>query len=125
MLNAGISSEIYARITWIKRYLLTVTFATSAIILSIDMVVLLFNIFYPLAIKPIYRIAMKIAGVLGYINTKLLLCIIFYLVFTPISLILKVFKKDLLDIKIDKNIDSYWVNRKTKSFNPEDYERLF
>jgi hypothetical protein len=34
--------------------------------------------------------------------------------FTPISLVLKLLGKDLLNKKIDKSQESYWVERKTQ-----------
>ena len=38
--------------------------------------------------------------------------IIYIISILPMSLYFKIFKKDLLNIKIDKEIDSYWVRRK-------------
>jgi hypothetical protein len=79
----------------------------------------------PLLLKPVYIPWMKLVFVLGWINTRLILSIIFYLVFTPIGLTLKLFGVDLLDRKIDKNRQSYWQKREKKEFNPLDYERQF
>jgi hypothetical protein len=39
------------------------------------------------------------------------LVIIFYIVITPISFILRILKLDILNIIIDKNKKSYWINR--------------
>lgn len=80
---------------------------------------------FPSVLKPIYILWMKLAFVLGWINTRLILTIIFYLLFTPAGLIMRLFRVDLLDRKIDKNKDSYWKKRGKKMFNPLDYERLF
>ena len=79
----------------------------------------------PLALKPVYIFWMKLAFVLGWINTRLILIIIFYVLFTPLGLIMRLFRADLLDRKIDRNRDSYWKKREKKVFNPADYERLF
>ena len=97
----------------------------SIVILCIDIIVLLANVFYVPIIKPIYIVAMKIALILGYINTKIILCVVYYLVFTPIRLIMKIVGKDLLDEKIEKNIKSYWKDREVKRDVVESYERLF
>ncbi len=80
---------------------------------------------FPSVLKPIYILWMKLAFVLGWINARLILIIIFYLLFTPIGLIMRLFRADLLDRKIEKNKDSYWKRREKKAFNPVDYERLF
>ena len=40
--------------------------------------------------------------------------LVFFVVVTPTGLIMKIFKKDLLNLK-RKNIKSYWIERKSKS----------
>ncbi|MCM8795353.1 MAG: SxtJ family membrane protein [Candidatus Omnitrophica bacterium] len=73
-------------------------------------------------LKPIYIFWMRLASVLGWINTRLILFIIFYLVFTPIGLGIRLFGIDLLDRKIDKRKDSYWIKKDKKSSG---YEKQF
>ena len=36
---------------------------------------------------------------------------VFFLVVTPIGIILKIFKKDLLNLKYDEKRKTYWLNR--------------
>lgn len=86
---------------------------------------LLLGIFATNILKPIYIIWMRFAYILAWINTRLILMIMFYLVFTPIGLGMKLFGVDLLDRKIDKNRDTYWITKEKKEFNPKDYERQF
>lgn len=85
----------------------------------------IFALFIPSLLKPIYIIWMRIAFILSWINTRLILIIIFYLIFTPVGLGIKIFGIDFLDRKMDKNKDSYWKKSQTKKFNPLDYERQF
>ncbi len=86
---------------------------------------LVLSIVIPGSLKYVYIIWMKIAFVLGWINTRIILAIMFYLVFTPIGLAMKLFGKDLLDRKIEKDKESYWKKREAKAFNRLDYERQF
>lgn len=79
----------------------------------------------PLLLKPIYIFWMKLAFILGWVNTRLILSILFYLILTPIGLGMRLLGVDLLDRKIDKSRDSYWIKREKKSFNTLDYERQF
>lgn len=79
----------------------------------------------PVLLKPVYIIWMRLALVLAWINTRLILFIIFYLIFTPMGLVMKLFRVDLLDRKIDKNKMSYWKQKEKKHLNPLDYERQF
>lgn len=85
-------------------------------------VIFIINIFFPKFIKPVYQAAMFIAGILGWINTRILLSIFFYLLFTPISIILKIFRADPLHRKLMKEASSYW---KPHSDKPTVKERYF
>lgn len=79
----------------------------------------------PPLLKPIYISWMKLAFILGWINTRLILFIIFYLVFTPMGLAIKLFRVDLLDKKIDGRQESYWKKKEKRPFSPLNYERQF
>ena len=76
-------------------------------------------------LKPVYVFWMKLAYVLGWINTRVILVVIFYLVFTPMGIIMRVFGADLLDKRIDKSKASYWKKKESAAFNPANYERQF
>ena len=76
-------------------------------------------------LRPIYVAWMTLAFVLGWVNTRLLLGLCFYLILTPTGLILKLLGKDSLNQKIDRLSVSYWKKRETRSFDPKNYERLF
>ena len=79
----------------------------------------------PVSLKLSYILWMRLAYILGWINTRLILSVLFYFIFTPVGLVLKLFRADLLDIKIDKSKDSYWIKKEKKEFSALDYERQF
>jgi hypothetical protein len=79
----------------------------------------------PLVLKPVYIAWMRFAYVLGWINTRLILAIMFYLIFTPIGLALRLLRKDLLERKKGEGELSYWKKKEARVFNPADYERQF
>jgi len=83
------------------------------------------GIVFPIVLKPLYIAWMKFAFILGWINTRLILIVLFFLVITPIGLLLKLLGKDLLDRKIDKKSPSYWWIEDRREFNPQDYEKQF
>ena len=62
---------------------------------------------------------------MGFIMTRLILGILFFLVITPMAIAAKLFGKDLLDQRINKNKKSYWNYRKKKEFKQSDYEMQF
>jgi len=75
-------------------------------------------------LRPIYIGWMKFAFVLGWINTRILLSVFFYLILTPISLLMRLLSKDLLDEKIEPGATSYWRKRHMV-FDPKMMERQF
>ena len=79
----------------------------------------------PKSIKPIFILFTKIGHIIGWINTRIILILVYYILITPIALIMKIFRKDLLDIKIDKNKISYWTNRSTDRSAKEALEKQF
>jgi hypothetical protein len=79
---------------------------------------------YPL-LRPAYLVWMKFAFVLGWINTRILLGVFFFLVLTPIGFVLRMTGKDLLNERIDKNATTYWLKREKTPFDQERYKRLF
>ena len=79
----------------------------------------------PAVLKPLNKAWMTLAILLGWVMTRVILTILFYFALTTIGLIAKLFRKDFLDLKIDKSNASYWVKRERKDFKPIDYERQF
>jgi hypothetical protein len=62
----------------------------------------------------IYQNWIKFGNSLGKINSFLIITILFYGLFTPIGLVLRILKKDLLKKKIDTSASSYFIERKTQ-----------
>lgn len=79
----------------------------------------------PRLLKPVYSLWMKLAHFLSWVNTRVILSIIFYLIFLPIGLFMKLFRIDPLGRKIEKGRDSYWHKKESRGFSVLDYERQF
>jgi hypothetical protein len=62
---------------------------------------------YPMSLKLIYRGWMAIGEVLGRINTRIILSIIFYGVFTPVAMVMRLRGKDPMRRGWDPNLESY------------------
>lgn len=93
--------------------------------ISISVLFFMFALLLPALLKPVYIFWMRLAFVLSWVNTRLLLLIIFYLIFTPFGLVMRLLSIDLLQRKIDKNNKSYWQEKEKKEFNILNYERQF
>ena len=67
---------------------------------------------------------MTIASALGYVNSRVLLTLLFYLVFTPYGFVSRLFKRDPLKRR-GATSGSYWTTRKLTRQTREGFERLF
>lgn len=85
----------------------------------------LLGVFMPNLIKPVYSICKKSAFILEWIITRSIILFIFYLLFTPFALVIRLFHIDFLNRKIEKNKKSYWEEKVKNPFNPLDWERQF
>jgi hypothetical protein len=115
----GAAFLVFALIVFLKHK------ASYYILGIVSAVFFVFALTKPELLKPIYIVWMRLAFVLGWINTRLLLAIVFYLVITPVGLLLRLFGKDILDKKIVKNNESYWITKERSIFNSQDYEKQF
>ena len=62
-------------------------------------------------LKSLNLLWMKLGEQIGKIVSPIIMLLIFFCILTPIGLILKIFKKDLINLKFS-NKNSYWINRK-------------
>ncbi len=83
------------------------------------------SIVAPVVLKPLNKGWMILAILLGWVMTRFILVILFYLVLTPTGLIARMFRKDFLDRRFDRTRNSYWQKREKNKFDPRDYERQF
>tara|TARA_B100000902_G_scaffold292870_1_gene279352 strand:- start:232 stop:621 length:390 start_codon:yes stop_codon:yes gene_type:complete len=61
-------------------------------------------------LNPLNKIWFKFGLFLGKIISPVVMGVIFFCVVTPIGLLMKLLKKDLLNLKFNKN-KSYWINK--------------
>jgi hypothetical protein len=68
---------------------------------------------------------MRISLFMGFFMTHLILALIYYLVFTPVALLMRALGRDPLRLKHDRNAKSYWIKRPRTEFLKESYEKMF
>ena len=61
-------------------------------------------------LNPLNKVWFKFGLVLGRIISPIIMGIIFFLVVTPIALLIRILKKDLLNLKLNKN-NTYWIEK--------------
>ena len=67
---------------------------------------------YPPVLRPLNALWLKIGHVLGWINTRIILGVVFFLVFLPAGLLLRALRKDPMHRKFDASAASYRVPSK-------------
>jgi len=90
---------------------------------TIGSVALILGVIYPKALTPLKKLLDRIIAIIRWLTSVISLLIVFYLIFTPICFLLKIFGKDLLNKRID-NASSYWIKRKQDIFSKQSYERM-
>jgi len=87
----------------------------------IGVVFLITGLVRPKLLRPLYKPWMSLALVLGFIMTRVLLTVIYVLLFIPTGLLMRVFGKDPLRRKLDPDASTYWI---PKQFDADASERL-
>ena len=62
-------------------------------------------------LNPLNKIWFNFGILLGKIISPLIMVIIFFLIITPIGVIMRVFGKDILNLKYNKKNKSYWIEK--------------
>ncbi len=91
---------------------------------TIAAVLFLFGLMTPNFLLPVQKVWMGLAVALGWVNTRIILSLIFYTVLTPIGVVMRLFH-DPLDRRLRDARDSYWVRKESKTFDPQSYKNLF
>ena len=78
--------------------------------LVISIIFLILGLINSNILKPLNFLWMKFGIFLGKIVSPLLMAIIFFLVVTPIGLIMRLLGKDLINLKYNKS-KSYWIEK--------------
>ncbi|MFQ5719918.1 MAG: SxtJ family membrane protein [Acidobacteriota bacterium] len=72
-----------------------------------------------------FRLWMRFAGVMSVVTSTIILTIFFYLVFTPISVVLRLFGKKMLDRAWKDGRESYWIAKDAPDPSLERYGKQF
>tara|TARA_B100001989_G_C24201974_1_gene298838 strand:+ start:180 stop:560 length:381 start_codon:yes stop_codon:yes gene_type:complete len=68
-------------------------------------------------LSPLNKSWIKLGEILGIIIAPIVMALVYFVILTPISIIVRVFGKDLLGLKLFKEKETYWIKRK-KNLSP-------
>ena len=87
--------------------------------LAIALAFLLVALIRPVLLAPLNRLWLKFGLLLNRIVSPLVMGMLFFVVITPIALIMRISGKDLLNLKYDPQAASYWIPRDPPGPAPE------
>ena len=93
-----------------------VLFLNSLRVWAFIISIILFSISFlkPSLLKPFHSVWIRFGELLGSIIAPIVMLLVYFLILTPISLVVRVFGKDLLNLKFS-NKNSYWIKREKNS----------
>lgn len=78
----------------------------------------------PKRLRPVHRLWMAGAHALGLFNTRILMGLVYFLVITPMGMIMRLVGRDALDRQL-KDRPSYWIEREQHADSVAAMERRF
>jgi hypothetical protein len=82
----------------------------------------IFGFLLPDFLSGVYKVWMGLAFALGWVVSRVLLIILFYVGITAIGFIARIFGKKFLDVKFKDGKESYWVLREDSKV---DYSKMY
>jgi O-antigen/teichoic acid export membrane protein len=86
---------------------------------------LLAALFFPSVLGPLNRAWMRLGLLLHRVVSPIVLGIMFYLVITPMGLLMRAMGKDFLRLRPDPAAASYWIDRRPPGPAPEAFKDQF
>ena len=80
--------------------------------LTASVIFLLLGLINSKLLSPLNKSWIKLGEILGTIIAPIVMVLVYFVILTPVSLIVRIFGKDLLGIKILKEKETYWIKRK-------------
>jgi hypothetical protein len=69
---------------------------------------------FPRSLRLVYRVWMTIGHILGWINTRIILGMVFYGLFTPMGLVMRLLGNDPMRHRFEREADSYRIVRQPR-----------
>ena len=98
--------------------------SSSAIFVGVGAVLIILGLSYPRALVIPNRLWMKLAQVLSFVMTRVVLAVVFFLVAMPIGLIRKMLGGDPLNRRADP-ADTYWRPYVARQTDHRHYEKMY
>ena len=80
--------------------------------ITASLVFLILGLLNSKLLSPLNKSWIKLGEILGIIIAPIVMALVYFVILTPVSIIVRVFGKDLLGLKFLKEKETYWIKRK-------------
>ena len=94
-------------------------------VLAVAMVFLVLALVRPALLAPLNRLWTQFGLLLSRLTQPVVLAMLFYTAVAPMGLLARLFGKDLLELKLDRDAESYWIARQPPGPEPETMSNQF
>ena len=91
---------------------LTKEISPNIYLIIISVIFLILGLLNSKFLSPFNNLWIKFGEILGKIIAPIVMAAVYFLILTPISLLVRLLGKDLIKMKFNNNIKSYWIKRK-------------
>ena len=91
---------------------LTKEMSPNIYLIIISAIFLILGLLNSKLLSPLNNLWIKFGEMLGKIIAPIVMAVVYFLILTPISLLVRLFGKDLIEMKFNNNVKSYWIKRK-------------
>lgn len=86
---------------------------------------LLFALVQPRLLEPIEKVWMAFARIMGAINTRIIMGVLYFLVFVPLAFVFKIFGRDEMRRRWASHAGTNWDDYRPRQRNARHYENMF
>ena len=97
----------------------------AGLMLAAGAILLLFGILAPSRLAPLNRLWLRLGLALATVVNPVIMALLFYLLFTPMAILLRLSGKRPLRLASDPGADSYWLPRQPEERRSSDMRRQF
>ena len=91
---------------------LTKEISPNIYLIIISVIFLILGLLNSKLLSPLNNLWIKFGEILGKVIAPIVMAVVYFIILTPISLLVRLFGKDLIEMKFNNNVKSYWIKRK-------------
>jgi hypothetical protein len=100
--------------------------ASAAMILgAVAVAFALLALLLPKLLEPVEAVWMGFAGILGAVNTRIILGVFYFLIFVPLGFIMRLFGRDTMKRRRLNGATTNWEDYRGRQSNEEHFDNMF